>query len=166
MESVCPKNSSRFLSTPSVGRATDDEYDNAISVEISIHALRGEGDRHQPHSAGDRGISIHALRGEGDAMPQTVTPPRRNFYPRPPWGGRRYVPLDLKTDKFISIHALRGEGDRFRVALVLVLAISSHALRGEGDSRCRQAARRPEDFYPRPPWGGRLWYGKCPEEFD
>ena len=33
-----------FLSTPSVRRATSDDLDNVLTYEISIHALREEGD--------------------------------------------------------------------------------------------------------------------------
>ena len=33
-------------------------------------------------------ISIHALRGEGDRAPIPLLPFRWYFYPRPPWGGR------------------------------------------------------------------------------
>ena len=36
-------------------------------IRISIHALRGEGDREKPLFATKYGISIHALRGEGDS---------------------------------------------------------------------------------------------------
>ena len=79
---------------------------------ISIHALREEGDRWPTSRPRRRKISIHALREEGDvraALPVRIpsgflstpsarratlkrTRPRknlRNFYPRPPRGGRR-----------------------------------------------------------------------------
>ena len=56
-----------FLSTPSVGRATDFGFVGQRRNVISIHALRGEGDR-------DRRIFMLKLR---------------YFYPRPPWGGRQ-----------------------------------------------------------------------------
>ena len=79
---------------------------------ISTHALREEGDR-PPVGAGERGkISTHALREEGDAYHPVHLPPKcaisthalreegdrsrrrdrrrwRDFYPRPPRGGRR-----------------------------------------------------------------------------
>ena len=83
------------------------------AVNISIHALRVEGDhtRHPPQ--GRQKISIHALRVEGDAVscasfavsaaflstPSGWRATRkrghggdrpRNFYPRPPGGGRRF----------------------------------------------------------------------------
>ena len=79
--------------------------------QISIHALREEGDERRQKELRDRGISIHALREEGDLFrrplgcPQSgflSTPSARratqffgigrglfwNFYPRPPRGGR------------------------------------------------------------------------------
>ena len=148
--------------------------------EISIHALRVEGDGflitpcrrvslflYTP--SGGRAtsvisstvlsyqISIHALRVEGDPQPQTLSRP---------------CP--------ISIHALRVEGDspvcthwlhglkiflstpsgwrataRSRLHLVQ-FPISIHALRVEGDSpAAREHRRGPRNFYPRPPGGGR-----------
>ena len=125
---------------------------------ISIHALREEGDPRsadicsatgqflstpsarratllQPEKILFLGISSHALREEGD-LPSDTSPMRlRNFYPRPPRGGRpspaRSIPstsLFLSTpsarratrevakavyDDGISIHALREEGDEY-----------------------------------------------------
>ena len=102
-----------------------------------------------------------------------------DFYPRPPRGGRPEV-IAIPVDEYkISIHALREEGDP-RVVLIInqFVIISIHALREEGDgSLCSDAdhiqeflstpsARRAtllclfllklaDDFYPRPPRGGR-----------
>ena len=87
-------------------------------------------------------------------MPASDT---RNFYPRPPRGGRRGQGLAAAHLKKISIHALREEGDRSRTFTQLPQAeflstpsarratgrrpsgrspepISIHALREEGDS--------------------------------
>ena len=79
--------------------------------DISIHALREEGDqRHQPcHHAG--GISIHALREEGDGASHGQSTTACYFYPRPPRGGRPAATLTLRAQIEISIHALREEGD-------------------------------------------------------
>ena len=57
--------------------------------EISIHALRGEGDYCLENALKDaRDISIHALRGEGDSDVLQLRSADLNFYPRPPRGGR------------------------------------------------------------------------------
>ena len=59
--------------------------------DISIHALRVEGDKAQLQTVDDKLISIHALRVEGDM----------------------FSAGDIVTLK-ISIHALRVEGDGCR----------------------------------------------------
>ena len=56
-------------------------------------------------------ISIHALREEGDAPPPAPPAARGDFYPRPPRGGRQYNTEPEKMQEPISIHALREEGD-------------------------------------------------------
>ena len=81
-----------FLSTPSARRATRD--------------LRGVADLQQ--------ISIHALREEGD-MGRIVLEFRDSyFYPRPPRGGRPAAVTAVGSMLVISIHALREEGDTRR----------------------------------------------------
>ena len=57
-------------------------------------------------------ISIHALREEGDPGSADGCKYRLYFNPRPPRGGRR-VKLCITVDAVnISIHALREEGDK------------------------------------------------------
>ena len=147
-----------FLSTPSARRATR-HTDAALNLalNISIHALREEGDpgpstaRHRRR----RFLSTPSAR-------RATLPPRpriaqiRNFYPRPPRGGRlehsdgdpdwcgflstpsarRATPeaVNLLAVHDISIHALREEGDGLCQSHAdLVDPISIHALREEGD---------------------------------
>ena len=55
-----------FLSTPSARRATLIAVCNPPDTEISIHALREEGDVVQHSLCDNILISIHALREEGD----------------------------------------------------------------------------------------------------
>ena len=55
-----------FLSTPSARRATCILGEDGGRREISIHALREEGDSQEPALAPFSSISIHALREEGD----------------------------------------------------------------------------------------------------
>ena len=146
-----------FLSTPSVRRAT--RACNAAAsgwshfyprpprggrlgvghgvghhIDISIHALREEGDagvfsqivdlgvflstpsarratnmRKAPTSSSS--ISIHALREEGDTAHRPPSSCPCHFYPRPPRGGRRVRRDGHRRTQDISIHALREEGD-------------------------------------------------------
>ena len=102
----------------------------------------------------------------------------RNFYPRPPRGGRHLTLRKQIDEDKISIHALREEGDwgfinnsdlsmRFlstpsarratKGSVVLPGAdeISIHALREEGDKMAYNYLKKIAYFYPRPPRGGR-----------
>ena len=56
-------------------------------------------------------ISIHALREEGDGQILTAMAGRMYFYPRPPRGGRPTDVGNVDAKLLISIHALREEGD-------------------------------------------------------
>ena len=104
----------------------------------------------------DLRISIHALRGEGDRLGFSVSVTVRYFYPRPPWGGRQPLKDKDGKDVTISIHALRGEGDANLRLWQDISSISIHALRGEGDNSLHKQPDGLTYFYPRPPWGGRL----------
>ena len=129
--------------------------DQSLLSEISIHALREEGDLNHifffPHSfqflstpsarrattsgrvGGRHGlISIHALREEGDQLSERGLYLPEYFYPRPPRGGR-----------LLPLKALRPCGNFY--------------------PRPPRGGRREfigwkeieEYFYPRPPRGGR-----------
>ena len=82
-------------------------------VQISIHALREEGDNGFKDPVLPRIlISIHALREEGDCQnSQQHSGAAAYFYPRPPRGGRLANLGEQPVKKKISIHALREEGD-------------------------------------------------------
>ena len=105
------------------------------SREISIHALREEGDVHLLFASQSfLDISIHALREEGDARTSGNKCMVHYFYPRPPRGGR-HQHRQSAGHHWISIHALREEGDP--------------------DTR-KWRGSQSKYFYPRPPRGGRL----------
>ena len=101
----------KFLSTPSARRATFHPIGYPFLILISIHALREEGDIREAWAFSGGKISIHALREEGDTCPRPTPTGCRNFYPRPPRGGRRFVLHGADVVQSISIHALREEGD-------------------------------------------------------
>ena len=125
-----------FLSTPSARRATADLLAAKQATEISIHALREEGDQ----SAKDKRskswefLSTPSARRATSAA-RSGLPRVLYFYPRPPRGGRPEYLGDLRVIKEISIHALREEGDEFIDFILEALS----------------------NFYPRPPRGGRRY---------
>ena len=151
---------------------------------ISIHALREEGDLHghllflRPKSflstpSARRAtllfqvpcipllISIHALREEGDVQRQYVYQELRNFYPRPPRGGRhvdtfvenllncyfyprpprggRRIDPDIaaRINPFLSTPSAR-RATAHRWECTIRQQISIHALREEGDTLRRE----------------------------
>ncbi len=150
------------------------------SREISIHALREEGDS----AAASQFLRWHGFLStpsarRATACPSTSTALCEDFYPRPPRGGRLRAHQHLRLYVRISIHALREEGDGvwifdgLKCTLFLstpsarratitdfpninILLISIHALREEGDAVAVSRQLLTEHFYPRPPRGGRL----------
>ena len=145
-----------FLSTPSARRATGPTLHRARSsryfyprpprggrrrrvvipadiYNISIHALREEGDQAPELGHPYGAISIHALREEGD----------------------RRIPFP-DSGRAISIHALREEGDFIleETAMSKNLFLSTPSARRA--TRCMsRSALCSTYFYPRPPRGGR-----------
>ena len=81
-------------------------------------------------------ISIHALRVEGDRQSAAAKRWKPYFYPRPPSGGRLEQYPDICAEIEISIHALRVEGDKAKGRITHEKNISIHALRVEGDFFC------------------------------
>ena len=123
----------RFLSPPSARRATIVHVVAQRVQNISIPALREEGDPNCPLDGFRQLISIPALREEGDSRRSLISGNACYFYPRPPRGGRRFTASSLSPVSAISIPALREEGD----------------WKGEFP------LNTDHDFYPRPPRGGR-----------
>ena len=104
-------------------------------LDISIHALRGEGDYGGHRKALGEIISIHALRGEGDPYGWTSTPAHSYFYPRPPRGGRPAIEISNSTDKVFLSTPSAGRATTGTRTHGGTQNISIHALRGEGDSK-------------------------------
>ena len=148
-----------FLSTPSGWRATEEIKAWLAGFNISIHALRVEGDRPGTGRHYQRFyISIHALRVEGDLR----------------WRSRR------DGGQYISIHALRVEGDSMSPSTTGIVPGFLSTPSGWGATRELYAVALEHkkflstpsgwratysivtassewfNFYPRPPGGGRL----------
>ena len=102
-----------FLSTPSARRATFWRFRNGLCDEISIHALREEGD------------SYRSIKHR----------PWTHFYPRPPRGGRPgSLSMICFLRSFLSTPSARRATPERRIQR-LQQPISIHALREEGDLR-------------------------------
>ena len=167
-----------FLSTPSGWRATSAQCAARLLRTISIHALRVEGDHLFSDCPLLIRISIHALRVEGDAPFGNILAAARDFYPRPPGGGRLFIRIDAGIiSRFLSTPSgwratstkspqqrrrrflSTPSGWRATVAAKSIMSfvpISIHALRVEGDLIVTCLTPRGLYFYPRPPGGGRL----------
>ena len=96
-------------------------------------------------------ISIHALREEGDPHRPELALTIGDFYPRPPRGGRPSSCGPASTTSHISIHALREEGDRTEGSHHQPRAgISIHALREEGDAKRTKITSSKDKFLSTP----------------
>ena len=129
------KSSIVFLSTPSARRATFSPHDDAPRPR-NFYPRPPRGGRHVAVDlfSSSVEISIHALREEGDCTAPAGISIEWDFYPRPPRGGRRPSRRDRGSIYSISIHALREEGDPGYVqGRPAAFCISIHALREEGD---------------------------------
>ena len=122
-----------FLSTPSARRATAIDVSGQIGRQISIHALREEGDLSASYYYTFSKISIHALREEGDQEQLLAEINRRRFLSTP--SARRATwtaTLRRSFTKFLSTpSARRATSDS--PASWQSCCISIHALREEGD---------------------------------
>ena len=135
LKNICLQaNLVEFLSTPSARRATKCKRGIFMNTQISIHALREEGD-------------VEVSDGKGSTSLFLSTPSARRAT-----RARAAVAVQLG----ISIHALREEGDMLCVIISnMTTRISIHALREEGDGSSLDPCKIETYFYPRPPRGGR-----------
>ena len=126
-------------------------------TEISIHALREEGDKLEPQKGGARYISIHALREEGDQHGIAIRCGGIQFLSTPSARRATAEPPQAASSCMISIHALReeGDGDACHRAIISILFLSTPSARRATWSKPARIKLR-SDFYPRPPRGGRL----------
>ena len=169
-----------FLSTPSARRATWPVTDNPPTTEISIHALREEGDgrSQSPHNP-PKNFYPRPPRGGRRVDPHHSHCHWCDFYPRPPRGGRPFlIASRMRSSVFLSTPSARRatrsgarprpsawyfyprppRGGR-RIDELIVREpneISIHALREEGDCAFWRSRTTRPYFYPRPPRGGRL----------
>ena len=149
-----PRKQGEFLSTPSARRAT--------LVFLHVHANRENFYPRPPRGGRPRSsqslrgvrISIHALREEGD-LPEKTGKQYALFLSTPSARGRHKVAPHVFLAVHISIHALREEATQKVAELTKRYNIFIHALREEGDHGDLCYIMPHDNFYPRPPRGGR-----------
>ena len=141
----------RFLPTPSARRATTVALSHGgqlVKFLPTPSARRATGA--QIPGQPDRSISTHALREEGDAEPGTAGPANRNFYPRPPRGGRLAGLWTGRRDAgFLPTPSARRATPE-RLLRHRVGQISTHALREEGDIGSGEVYTIYREFLPTP----------------
>ena len=150
---MCAK---KFLSTPSARRATIISSIIVLPLSISIHALREEGDI--VHGIGESlsFISIHALREEGDLGGQSA-PIMQGLFLSTPSARRATLKSVILSPSHLSFlstpSARRATADHQHPCWRIPISI--HALREEGDCPPESGKYPADNFYPRPPRGGR-----------
>ena len=169
---------SLFLSTPSARRATCSQFIGHKARNISIHALREEGDQtftwssgvvarflstpsarratfRCPASPSSTSISIHALREEGDRGTRARVAGIVDFYPRPPRGGRPCRWRTRRGRRYFYPRPPRGGRREVLLHPEAVVDFYPRPPRG-GRPICTGRSYLNTYFYPRPPRGGRL----------
>ena len=146
-----------FLSTPSARRATRAPGLSRPGSRYFYPRPPRGGRRTTDSASGLRdGISIHALREEGDIPFSSASSDSFLFLSTP--SARRATRTSMGTTAGwrISIHALREEGDYMRMMQLLSNAVflSTPSAR-RATSKLFHSLTRHDDFYPRPPRGGR-----------
>ena len=139
-----------FLSTPSARRATNMFRGKRERLQISIHALREEGDTGTGGEVFTNIISIHALREEGDRRTHAPVCLPRQFLSTPSARRATRTSPTAATKPSISIHALREEGDLQGCYIICYTEISIHALREEGDREIGLELTRAKAFLSTP----------------
>ena len=144
-----------FLSTPSARRATDLLTVQVVNLDISIHALREEGDSVDFIADKSADISIHALREEGDKVLPVEFSKTSDFYPRPPRGGRLRHHRSCHLRQYFYPRPPRGGRRRFITCSTSAKLFLSTPSARRATGTFHGASRNTPYFYPRPPRGGR-----------
>ena len=146
----------KFLSPPSARRATTKRMGIRKGAKISIPALREEGDPLPSSKAALQNDFYPRPPRGGRRSRRSAGHHHAYFYPRPPRGGRLDHMDDETEASKISIPALREEGDALNLTRPsgLLQFLSPPSARRATSVLDRDLLRH-NDFYPRPPRGGR-----------
>ena len=101
-------------------------------------------------------ISIHALREEGDIAGPDPDRHLRDFYPRPPRGGRhKHAAAKNDGPKFLSTPSARRATRRSSPRPSKASRFLSTPSARRATASCSPTPSNTKNFYPRPPRGGR-----------
>ena len=145
-----------FLSTPSARRATLPRVAPPLEAALFLSTPSARRATFQPVTGmeNETFLSTPSARRATFCFAATVRQ-HPDFYPRPPRGGRRASALPLiPTTPFLSTPSAR-RATYISIAQRLYPKISIHALCEEGDDVIPLLGVSFQNFYPRPPRGGR-----------
>ena len=153
-----PSSRNYFYPRPPRGGRRQARSGRQVAQDISIHALREEGDYTVQIVHVGAVISIHALREEGDGSFSQFILDLDTFLSTPSARRATNVVASLVAWwEFLSTPSAR-RATSIQNGRLGRSGISIHALREEGDLASTPRAAADSYFYPRPPRGGR----RCP----
>ena len=136
-----------------------------IPSNISIHALREEGDKIlaiNPHTV--KHFYPRPPRGGRPLHPDVYAECSSNFYPRPPRGGRPISAYSRSHPEYFYPRPPRGGRHGTMPASVYRFTfLSTPSARRATTAPCQRRCIA-SHFYPRPPRGGRLHGLKCGQQ--
>ena len=151
------KRNSRFLSTLSLRRATQEAIETFKRSWISIHALLAESDpkRLQAQLHGTQFLSTLSLR-RATNIPNFTSKVKSNFYPRSPCGERLPETAEVVPSRqFLSTLSLRRATRRGASESIEILHFYPRSPCGERPHIHAPNWRPYHYFYPRSPCGER-----------
>ena len=129
----CTSSYKSFLSTSSARRTTRSCRSRRTSSRISTHVLREENDVRSDRCAIPKKDFYPRPPRGGRLKFSVVSPDRFNFYPRPPRGGRLLVAiLVVGINQFLSTSSARRTTSE-TACIAVCIDISIHVLREEDD---------------------------------
>ena len=155
-----PRRRPKFLSTPSARRATRSRGHTGQRADISIHALREEGDPSSWSPCGGRWHFYPRPPRGGRRRSGRCSRGCCYFYPRPPRGGRRAAAASRARPADFYPRPPRGGRLLLLMVLTSFMVFLSTPSARRATPACSARSSAGYHFYPRPPRGGRRGAGR------
>ena len=148
---------SNFYPRPPRGGRLQTVGIQGLCIQISIHALREEGDLVVRSTRATRTNFYPRPPRGGRRQTQTVAQAPHHFYPRPPRGGRRsFWPQYSRYSQFLSTPSARRATPPLRRYCKKTKRFLSTPSARRATFPAWHKTYSKSNFYPRPPRGGRL----------